>query len=232
MNITLAILSWGAHKTLLNTLKSYDESKLLNMVNEKLIYFQEISPEDIEIAKAYGFDYEGNSRNIGISGGYSNLLNRATNENFLFLENDWECIEPPNTVAEQIGMAAGLLDSGVVDLVRLRHRRQPGSPLWTLQFAGREYDRPTHLLDCVHWELHPEKFNEITELLPNVYITSAHNANWTNNPHMARTAFLRNTIDIRMHPINDIERDIQPWWEQQEFTVAQSNGLFTHNRIG
>lgn len=230
--VTLGVLSWGAHNTLINTLESYYQSKLLTVVDEKLIYFQEISPEDIRIAKFYKFDYEGNSRNIGISGGYLNLLRRAQGEQFLFLENDWECIEEPNIVAQQFGIARGLIGEGFVHLARLRHRRSPGNPLWTLQFAGREYDRPTHLLDCLHWEEHPERFPEITQWMDGMYITTSKNANWTNNPHMAKTEFLRNKVAPMINPQNDIERDIQTWWEQQDFKVMQGSGLFTHNRIG
>src|ERR1043165_7744192 len=89
-NITLAVLSWGSPKTLKNTLDSYAHSGLLNFVDEKIIYFQEITSDDIDTAKKYGFDHEGNSRNVGIADGYANLLRRAQGRFFLFCENDWE----------------------------------------------------------------------------------------------------------------------------------------------
>lgn len=230
--ITLAVLSWAAHKTLLNTLMSYERSGLLNLSTERLIYYQEISPEDIEIAKRFGFEYEGNSRNIGISGGYLNLLRRASGDQFLFLENDWACVEDSLKTVVHLMTVAGLIESNIIDLARFRHWAYPGEPLWTRQFMDKEYERPTHLLDCIHWKAHPEDFPEITKILSDFYITTSKNANWTNNPHMAKTEWLRKYIEPRMNPFNDIERDIQSWWEQQDFKVGQGHGLFTHKRIG
>jgi len=31
---------------------------------------------------------------------------------------------------------------------------------------------------------------------------------------------------------NDVEKNIQSWWQTQEFKVMQGEGLFTHNRVG
>ena len=39
--MTLAMLSWGARKTLRNTLESYKKYGLLDLDAEKLIFFQE-----------------------------------------------------------------------------------------------------------------------------------------------------------------------------------------------
>src|SRR3990167_4250325 len=164
--LTIAILSWGAHKTLLNSLESY--KIFLPLTAQKLIFFQEFSREDHEIAESYGFDYIASSTNIGISGGYKSLIEHAEYDKFLFLENDWENTNLENTV-QIIHRSLFLLETNNTDVVRLRSRNNPGHPLWTRQFEGREYDRPEHLLDCVHWESDPTRFPEITEVLPGWY---------------------------------------------------------------
>lgn len=228
---TLAILSWGAHRTLKNTLESYKIFGLDNLAAQKLIFFQETSPTDLQLAQKYGYQAVVSKTNIGIAQAYSRLVEKSTQPYFLFLENDWVLLDKPD---QQIQQGIHLLDYAVTNVVRYRHRRFPGDPLWTLQFRDNEYERPTHLLDAVYWTPDPEKFPEITtKTLDEVkwYLASSANANWTNNPTMFKTDFLRDNVLPRIGS-RDAEVDLQGWWEQQDYTVAQSEGLFTHRRIG
>jgi hypothetical protein len=87
----------------------------------------------------------------------------------------------------------------------------------------------------VHWTENPdEKFPEIHKRFYDAltwYMADAGNANWTNNPKMFKTEFLQNIIMPRIGN-RDAEVDLQDWWAQQRYWVAQSDGLFTHKRIG
>lgn len=253
--MTIGILSWGATKTLINTLDSYNEHGLSAVDDDIIIYFQEMSEKDEIIAKGRGFNYFGAAHNAGIAEGYKRLVERASGDFFLFLENDWLLLRDPAT---QISQAKYLIESGFADVVRFRDRRDPGNPLWTLQYKGRELEGLTHLLDCVHWVEHPDLFfpeyirrkslyrasiepaklvtPETIDLTSGVeedywYIARAPYANWTNNPHMAKTDFLKENVLPRLDG-GDLERDIQNWWQQQDFKVAQGDGLFKHWRIG
>lgn len=223
--MTLAMLSWGAHRTLTNTLESLKTFGVSE--SENIIWFQEISNQDKRIADKFGFKYYGTKENIGIANAYRELVNLATEETFLFLENDWMAMES----GEYLNAGRELLYAGTVDVVRYRHRKFPGHPLWTRQFQDTEYERPSHLLDSIHWT-DPSRFKEISYEKP-FYITSAKYANWTNNPTMFRTDWLRKVIVDRLGT-RDIEVDLQEWWEQQEdIEVAQHEvGIFTHKRIG
>lgn len=226
--MTLAVLSWGYHETLINSLESYRKFGLDKLFDEKVIFFQEYSKRDKEIATEYGYEAFGSPENIGIAEAYKLLAAYASGEFFLFLENDWLLLEE----AEPAILEGQFLLDGAVDLVRYRHRDNPGNPLWTRQFQGREYERPTHLLDAIHWEPNMEKFPEIYKTTVGEhdwYICSSKNANWTNNPHMARLEFIRNEVVPNLGDDN-IERDLQSWWEQQEFSIAQGGGLFKHER--
>jgi len=237
MSFTLAVLSWGAHQTLENTLNSYQKYGLDKLADQRVIFFQEISSEDMQIADKYNYEYLGSSTNLGIPGGYRALVSYATQENFLFLENDWELIEVP---ARIIHHGQLWLLSPEIDVVRLRHRRYPGAPLWTLQFKGNELSRPEHLLDSVHWVDNPaQKFPQYIGYgeaddengKSEWFSASSKHANWTNNPTMFRTDWLRKNIVDRLGD-RDVELDIQSWWQQQFFGVTQGEGLFTHRRIG
>lgn len=222
------MLSWGYHETLINTLNSYQELGLLSLVDERVIFFQEYSNTDKAIAQEYGFESFGSPDNIGIAEGYNLLAAYASGELFLFLENDWKLIEP----AESAILDGKILLQSGVDIIRYRHRDNPGNPLWTRQFEGKEYERPTHLLDAIHWEPNMLKFKEVSKAMPwqnDWYMTTSRNANWTNNPHMARTEFILENV-IPHIGVGDLEKDIQSWWENQRFLVAQGKGLFTHER--
>lgn len=227
--MTLAILSWGAHRTLINSLESYKRFELDLLDDERIIFFQEMSQLDINIARAYGYQYIGSDTNIGIGPAYAELVRKATGDLFLFLENDWELIEPPR---KQIESAKYLLRSEIIDVARFRHRLHPGSPLWSRQFAGNELTRPEYLLDSLHWRDNLEMldFDPLIQNFGNWHFTTAEHANWTNNPTMFRTDWLRENMLPWM--VGDVERGIEAWWRKQSFAVAQSNGLFTHNRVG
>lgn len=229
--MTTAILSWGAHGTLINTLKSYKKYGLDQLDDDRLIYFQEYTQKDGEIADKYGYTALGSPENTGIANAYKHLVNHASGDLFLFLENDWELIEEPQYILDT---AAYMLRQEVVDVARLRHRKNPGAPLWSQQFKGRELDRPEFLLDCIHWT-DPLIFSPLIEELDldqerGRWVGAlAKNANWTNNPTMFRTEWLREHIVPRI--TGDIEVDLQGWWKEQPFFVGQGNGLFTHNRL-
>ena len=227
MDLTIGILSWKQHKTLRNTLESYKTFGLDKLASQRIIYFQELSLPDKHIAEKYGYDYIGSNENVGIAEAYKRLVENATGQFFLFLENDWVLLEEPE---EEIEKGIKILEHGHADVVRYRHRKFPGHPLWTLQFQGHEQDRPTHVLDAVHWTVAPENIEGIHLGHFGYYYASAANANWTNNPTMFRTAWIKGLVPSFTR---DVEIDFQEEWEKMDWVmVAQGNGLFTHRRIG
>lgn len=229
MSLTIGILSWKAHRTLRNTLESYKIFGLDKLASQRIIYFQEISLVDSMIAQKYGYDYIGSDDNVGIAEAYKRLVENATGHFFLFLENDWVLLEPAKN---EIEIGIKILDQHLADVIRYRSRKFPGHPLWTLQFKGREWERPTHILDAVHWTETPENLEGIEKGHFDYYYASSANANWTNNPTLFRMDWLKRVI-IPHLGTRDIEIDLQEKWETMyDIIVAQGNGLFTHRRIG
>ena len=228
--LCIGILSWKEHKTLRNTLNSYKLAGLLTYPAQIFIFFNEIDDEDRKIATEYGIECFGAETNLGIAGAYEKMLEQVKQPHFLFLENDWgiRYEEIPNVVSR--------LDDGqkflwLSDVIRYRSRWTPGDPLWTAQFKDNELSRPEHLLDCIHWTKDPDtKFpKQITKIAPGWYSVSAKNANWTNNPHLVRTEWVREKILSHLGH-RDIETDMQKWWQTTSYTVVQGEGLFIHNR--
>ena len=56
--ISIGILAWNSGQVLVDTLTTYYENGLFDMVNDVTILFQEVTPQDMEIARHFGFTKE------------------------------------------------------------------------------------------------------------------------------------------------------------------------------
>lgn len=243
-DFSIGILSWHSTDVLINTLKSYHDNGLFDLTDDKVIYFQEITSEDIEIAKWFGLKYIGTKENVGIGQAFMKLASGAKYENILLLEHDWELIEKTMNTHKRIMQGLHLLDCGY-DCVRLRHREKPGFP----HFSEKNYstvekaliyhdpeiglDYP-HLLDSVHWMQDPsaafpgmigKQYVDNDEY----YVAGSRYANYTNNPCLYKKDFYIKTIKPFVGKGIELEGKISHWWARQHFNVAQGEGLLSHN---
>lgn len=124
-NVGIGILSWKAHDTLRAALSSYQGHGVLDAFDKKLIYFSDMSDEDIKIAQSYGWDYAGGP-NTGIAGGMEALAKALDTDYVLLLQNDNPVVMEADFCHKHIANALELLESGRADLVRMRHRWQVG----------------------------------------------------------------------------------------------------------
>jgi len=124
-SLGLSILSWKAPKTLAATLAALPLD-FINLFEDKVIYFQEISNKDKELAEQYGFRYEGNDANVGIREGIKQavMVNRCAQ--VLFLENDVCFNHDVADAIQQLKIAHQALIDNIVPVMRLRHRQAPG----------------------------------------------------------------------------------------------------------
>ena len=234
--ISIGILAWHSGQVLVDTLTTYYQNGLLDMVNDVTILFQEVTEQDYQIASHFGIDCIGLQQNIGIGKAFKRLTENAQSENVLILEHDWNLIENKETTYERLESGLELL-SGSVDVVRYRHRRIPGHPHFSFQYKGKEltyYDdwhevTSPHLLDSIHWCNPKKKFPEQIGQFGEYFLTSSRYGNWTNNPCLYKKDFYLNVIEPFMGEGIDLERKIAYWWPRQNFGVAHGEGLFKHN---
>lgn len=236
--ISICILSWKSGRNLRNSLKSYQKNRLLNMVEEITILFQEVNEEDKKIAEKYKVKYIGLNENIGIGKGIEKLAENASCENILFLEHDWELIEDKNTTYRRLESGFNLLKNDF-DIVRYRSRKNPGYPVFSMVHKGNElnyYDdwhecTSPHLLESLYWLDPAVDFPDKIQRKGEYFITTSRWANWTNNPFLIKKDFLLNTILPFSGESASLERNIAPWWVKQNFKIAQGEGLFKHNDL-
>lgn len=228
------MVSYRSPGTLAATLVSYFEGGLLEMTTERRIVLQQPIPDQLTWASAFGFDAVVVDENLGVGRSFGELINRCTTEYILFLEEDWLLIESQEKVVSQLAAGIQLLQAEPLAVVRYRHRWDYGEPLYSLQFRGRENEHLTHLGECIHWIKHPEK--DFPDLITKIrigqldfYRLSSKHSCYTNNPVLYRSQFAREVL--LPYCFDNLEKPIQPWWEQQDFAVFAAPGLFRHNRI-
>ena len=235
--ISIGILSWHSGQVLVDTLTTYYENGLFDMVNDVTILFQEVTPQDMEIAKHFGLDFIGLQKNIGIGQAFIRLTENAKEDYVLVLEHDWNLIENSETTYKRLEDGIKLLDGCGMDAVRYRHRQQPGNPHFSFRNIGKEltyYDpeiecTSPHLLDSLHWLDPSAEFPDLINKSEDMFWTTSRYGNWTNNPCLYKKEFYLDTVKPFAGEGIALEGNISKWWAQQEYKVGHNEGLFMHN---
>lgn len=233
--ISIGILAWNSGQTLVDTLTTYYENGLLEIVNDVTILFQEFNQTDFEITKHFGLNCIGLNTNIGIGAGFIELTRFAKTENILILEHDWKLIENEKVTYARLESGLDLLNIGF-DCIRYRHRKEPGHPHFSFRHIGNEleyYDneigcKSPHLLDSIHW-LDPDiNFPDKIQKVNEYFITTSRWGNWTNNPCLYKRNFYLDIVSKFAGDGIALEGNISKWWANQNYKVAHGEGLFKH----
>ena len=238
LSLSICILSWKSKKSIANTLLSYQKNGLLDLSDDIVILFQECSSGDKKIAEKFGIKHIDLSENIGIGKGISKLIENAKYETVLFLEHDWELIENQQALFSQLEDGMKMLENGY-DIIRYRSRKNPGYPVHSMRNKGNElnyYDTwhkvtSPQLLESLYWLDPAASFPDKIQKSGNFFVTTSRWANWTNNPFLLQKSFFKKNIQKIAEKSEHFERDIAEWWVQQNFRIAQGEGLFMHNDI-
>ncbi len=234
--ISIGILSWHSGQVLVDTLTTYHNNGLFEMVNDVTILFQEFNEQDYQIAKHFGLDIIGMNSNIGIGKGFIKLTENAQSDYILVLEHDWNLIENKQTTYDILNRSCKAIEMGL-DVVRLRHRKQPGNPHFSFRHRGKEltyYDdeigcTSPHLLDSVHWCDPDIEFPEYIKKSEDMFWTTSRYGNWTNNPCLYKKQFYLDVVRPFAGEGIGLEGNISKWWAQQQYKVGHNEGLFKHN---
>jgi len=238
--ISIGMLAWKSGQTLVNTLHSYYLNGLLEIVNDITIFFQETSDEDRTIANHFGVNYIESPNNIGIGKAFIELAKNAQTNRILFLEHDWKLIEDKEITHNRLSSGLELINGGF-HLVKYRHRKSPGIPLFSQRpYQGNElnhYDSEMdlispHLLESIHWVDNPEiNFSEQITKQGEYFTTTSRWGNWSNNPGLFNTQFYIDTVEPFAGGGIDLEGKIGGWWARQDYKVAHGEGLFKHEDL-
>ena len=120
--ISVGILSFKAYKTIENTLQQYSDMNFFSIFQEAKVFFQTFCEKDKEIAEKFNIDYEKREDNIGIQGGVEWIIKTLKSDYVLFLENDFHLLYDLNKTFTILEKSLKLIQSGKIDMMRLRSR--------------------------------------------------------------------------------------------------------------
>ena len=204
--ITIGYLSWRRHNILEQTLKSHQENGLFNIIppQNRIIFFQEISEKDKQIADKYCLNTLGNKKNIGILNAFIELVENCKTKYFIFCENDWLLIENKHICTNLLGDCIKILNSNKKNIIKLRHTKNPGKPLYSRpndvdKWLNGKYHGSPYKLESLSWLDDPNKYYKsgvLNEIQYNYkwYSTTLEHQRWSNNIFIANTEFLKKTI--------------------------------------
>ena len=118
------------------SMASYEKYGMFDILDEFIVFINNRRPDVESVVEPYVKKYGskirvlGDAQNHGIARGMVFLTNNASHPYFLFLERDFELIEPLTCVDEQLRAGVEQIKRGQVDVVRFRHRRHAGRPNW------------------------------------------------------------------------------------------------------
>eukprot|EP00698_Gefionella_okellyi_P019664 TRINITY_DN6060_c0_g1_i1.p2 TRINITY_DN6060_c0_g1~~TRINITY_DN6060_c0_g1_i1.p2 ORF type:complete len:448 (+),score=73.90 TRINITY_DN6060_c0_g1_i1:335-1678(+) len=241
--LTLAILAMQGEATLQNTLQSYNETGLLDLVDEKLIFWQNIDTpyqsghsKRAATDKYPGFRVAGNPGNSGY-GSIEQIFRQARCEYVMFLEEDFLSRESGEVLEARLQTAMDLIEKHDVQVVRLRHRVHFGWPMYAKEtFETRGWIETTHELWSVVWTEEPENMypDHIKKCVqePRHWCATSTNADFTTNPFMMqREWFLTEMAPNVEHSWHITEAETSKWWRSKIINVAVGDGIFEHRRL-
>ncbi len=253
----LGLLSWGLHTEMDSIIAGYRERGLFDLVDQALIWFQEIGEDERAFAERHGLPCDGTPENYGILGGFKNMAAALSTDFVLLLENDLPLIEDRDETARQIAQAKALLKNDDVKVVRLRHRAKPGQKFDTLAKYNRYHGpgaaptlrrtlRPGKAKKLAGTAVYAEaapaaKFPKLIEPAGDgAFLVSSECMNWTNQSIMIRRDFFLDTIIAeaeanpsprRVNGFPDIEKEWNsPKWRKSGWKIGVPKGLLTHER--
>ena len=198
--ITIGYLSWKRHDVFKQTLTSHTNNGLYEIIPPKnrLIYFQEISKIDIAIAKQFECNYIGSPENIGILNAFIQLVEKCETEYFIFSENDWYLVENKDTTRKILEDSIKLLNNNI-DIVKLRHRKLYGEPLYSKPTNINEwnYNDCPYKLESLSWIENPSIiYNNMNEYNYNYkwYSVTLEHQRWSNNIFICKTKYIKDVI--------------------------------------
>lgn len=221
------ILSWHGYETLAVSLATYPAEGFLDLFNERVIFFPEITEQGRQLADRFGFRAEGQAENRGIMDGFRGLTSTMASETVVLVENDCPLIEAAGEAQAQVERAVSLLEENRAIVVRLRSRRDPGEAFDTVEKYRRMYpaaeasmmqrtygaalqrlrpDKAQRLIGTAPY-VEPEPARRFPSVISDIgdgfYLTPTAVTTWTNQSIAINRRFFLDTIIARADQIND-----------------------------
>jgi hypothetical protein len=149
--LSVGVLSFGAPQTIKRALELHTKAGLTKLPAEFFVYFNALSAEDEELAKAAGVSYYGSPQNTGIYGGFRAIAETAKHPYILILENDIVPLDGVDLGACLESCLSDMREHGI-RIFCLRSRAFPGQGN-----TSRKYARCLPVIDPINPEQAPSE---------------------------------------------------------------------------
>jgi Bacterial protein of unknown function (HtrL_YibB) len=206
--MSVVILFHNEYDSLIPVLESWIDGGLVDYVDEVLFFlngcvddvlFRQRVPAIRDRIAGEKVKIVPQMPNLVIGLAIKRMTELATSEYVLLLEKDWKLIESRAVMQSRLQDAKVLVGTGVANVVRHRHRDNPGVPIHALiMHAGREKSimaqQPNLLCFAHHWQRDPTVVYPGAGIMKrcggeafgldedDVFCTPARFCQWTNNP--------------------------------------------------
>jgi glycosyltransferase involved in cell wall biosynthesis len=258
MKISLAMLTWRSPKTLQHSLASL--APILNFFDEKIMVCQDSDPQEIDLAKRYGFRPVALPQNVGIQNGMKTAFESCANEQVLFLENDLVLRVDDQTARKTLLDISKRITNGDAQFAKLRFLPESrkkkfrrywkvvnGKPSRRLLGYIKYTTANSMAADTLHFDFSPGLDTKyLKDLGQGIYLSSSPYSKWENFAvFTTKTFFLGTLIPFaETHPTSrnvngfpDLEhrinsRNNRSWWRKERFKLLIATpGLFSHRRL-
>lgn len=222
--VSMVVLFHNEYDTLLPVLDSWIEGGLTDYVQEILFYLNGVKGETEFYSKVSAVkDGRIPKEKVRVMSQHPNLplglairkmVESARSEFVLLMEKDWKLVEPREVMISRLRDSKIIVGSGAANLVRHRHRDNPGVPIHALiMHAGREESilrQQTNLLCFAHhWQKDPSEVFPGKGIMSrcggsdrgldeeDVFCTPARYCQWTNNPGFFKKTWFLSEIGDR-----------------------------------
>lgn len=252
---SISILTWRAPHTLYNTLTSL--APILHIFSNHYVVCQEGDPDEVQIARQFGFTPITTGHNLGIQEGLARCAEVSATETVLVMEGDCILSSPENAPAVVLRCLNALSEQHV-DIFQLHERAtQPTPSYWRFWKRGLPL-RPTMLgrlrpsaamaktSEAVCLSNFPhDGIPNITPLGAGMFVASSNCVNWCNRSFLTTKDFFldkvvrfarENPTSRKVNGLPDLEHPIncranREWWRGEMFKVGiLFPGLFGHHR--
>ena len=204
--ITVGYLSWKRHAVLKQTLQSHKDNGLYDIIKpeNRIIFFQEITEVDRQIADEYNIQCLGDDNNVGILNAFIKLVEKCKTKYFIFCENDWLLIEGRVEAQNVFSDCINILNNNKNTIIKLRHIENPGKPLYSRpsnikEWLKGDYNSFPYKLESLSWLDNPNEYyreGTLQEIYYNYkwYSTNLYHQKWSNNVFICDAEYVRNII--------------------------------------
>lgn len=229
--MSIIVLFHSEYDSMRPVLKSWIDGGLVDYVDEVLFFLNGVRSEEEFRQRIPDYDAripEGKRRvhlspeNLPLGLAICKMVELASHDYVLLLEKDWQLIEPQDIMKSRLDDSKVMVGSGVSDVVRHRHRSNPGVPLHALiMHQGREQSiirQQKNLLCFVHhWQKDPPNMypgqghmyrcggvdNHVEEV--DIYCSSSVYCQWNNNPGVFKKQWFTDEVGERYKKEYEIE---------------------------